>query len=102
MTSIPLGHLLTLGALLFSIGLVGVLTRRNVLILLMSIEVMLNAVNLTLVAFSRYNGWTEGHVLAFFIIAVAAAEAAVGLAMVLAVFRLKQSIYVDTLRLLKR
>lgn len=102
MTSIPLGHLLLLGATLFAIGLVGVLTRRNVLVLLMSVEVMLNAVNLTLVAFSRYRGWTEGHVLAFFIIAVAAAEAAVGLAMVLAVFRLKQNVHVDELRLLKR
>lgn len=102
MTSIPLGHLLVLAAVLFSIGLVGVLTRRNVLVMLMSIEVMLNAVNLTLVAFSRYRGWTEGHVLAFFIIAIAAAEAAVGLAMVLAVFRIKQTVYVDELRLLKR
>lgn len=102
MTAIPLGHLLILAAALFTMGMVGVLTRRNVLVMLMSIEVMLNAVNLTLVAFSRYNGWTEGHVLAFFIIAVAAAEAAVGLAMVLAVFRLKQTVYVDELKLLKR
>lgn len=102
MTAIPLGHLLILAAVLFTIGLIGVLTRRNVLLMLMSVEVMLNAVNLTLVAFSRYNGWTEGHVVAFFIIAVAAAEAAVGLAMVLAVFRLKQTVYVDELKLLKR
>ncbi len=102
MTAIPLGHLLILAAALFTLGMIGVMTRRNVLVMLMSIEVMLNAVNLTLVAFSRYNGWTEGHVLAFFIIAVAAAEAAVGLAMVLAVFRLKQTVYVDELKLLKR
>jgi NADH-quinone oxidoreductase subunit K len=102
MTSIPLGHILLLAAMLFAIGLAGVLTRRNVLVMLMSVEVMMNAVNLTLVGFSRYNAWTEGHVLAFFIIAVAAAEAAVGLAMVLAVFRLKQTTYVDELRLLKR
>lgn len=102
MTSIPLSHLLLLGALLFSIGLTGVLTRRNVLVVLMSIEVMLNAVNLTLIAFSRFHGWIEGHVLAFFIIAVAAAEAAVGLAMVLAVFRLKPDIHLDALKLLKR
>lgn len=102
MTSIPLAHILLLAALLFGIGLAGVVTRRNILVMLMSVEVMLNAVNLTLVGFSRYNGWTEGHVLAFFIIAVAAAEAAVGLAMVLAVFRLKQTTYVDELRLLKR
>ena len=102
MTSIPLGHILILAALLFGIGLAGVLTRRNILILFMSVEIMLNAVNLTLVGFSRYNGATEGHVLAFFIIAVAAAEAAVGLAMVLAAFRLKQSMYIDEFRLLKR
>jgi NADH-quinone oxidoreductase subunit K len=102
MTSIPLSHLLLLGAVLFTIGLAGVLTRRNILIVLMSIEVMLNAVNLTLIAFSRYHGWTEGHVLAFFIIAVAAAEAAVGLAMVLAVYRVKRDVYVDALKLLKR
>ncbi len=102
MTSIPLHHLLTLGALLFCIGFIGVLTRRNILILLMSIEVMLNAVNLTLLAFARYNGATEGQVLAFFIIAVAAAEAAVGLAMVLAMFRLKQDVHIDTMNLLKR
>jgi NADH-quinone oxidoreductase subunit K len=101
MTAIPLGHLLILAAMLFSLGLVGVLTRRNVLVLMMSIEVMLNAVNLTLVAFSRYRGWTEGHVIAFFIIAVAAAEAAVGLAMVLAVFRLKKTVYIDELKTLK-
>lgn len=102
MTSIPLSHVLMLGAMLFSIGLVGVITRRNILIVLMSVEIMLNAVNLTLVAFSRYNGMLEGHVLAFFIIAVAAAEAAVGLAMVLAFFRLRQTVHLDVLRLLKR
>jgi NADH-quinone oxidoreductase subunit K len=102
MTSIPLHHLLTLAAILFAIGLAGVITRRNVLILLMSIEVMLNAVNLTLLAFARWRGETEGHVLAFFVIAIAAAEAAVGLAMVLAMFRLKQDVHVDTLKLLKR
>ncbi len=102
MTGIPLGHILILAAILFSIGLVGALTRRNILIILMCVELMLNAVNLTLVGFSRYNGGTEGHVLAFFIIAVAAAEAAVGLAMVLAFFRVKKTVYVDELRLLKR
>jgi NADH-quinone oxidoreductase subunit K len=102
MTAIPLAHLLILAAALFTLGMIGVMTRRNVLVMLMSVEIMLNAVNLTLVAFSRYHGWTEGHVLAFFIIAVAAAEAAVGLAMVLAVFRLKQTVYVDELKLLKR
>lgn len=102
MTAIPLSHVLILGAMLFGVGLVGVLTRRNVLVVLMSVEIMLNAVNLTLIAFSRYFGLAEGHVLAFFIIAVAAAEAAVGLALVLAFFRRRQSIHLDELRLLKR
>lgn len=102
MTSIPLTHHLLLAAALFGIGLVGVLTRRNVLVLLMSIELMLNAVNLTFIAFSRHTATTDGQVFAFFVIAVAAAEAAVGLAMVLAVFRLKHSVFVDELKLLKR
>lgn len=102
MTTIPLSHVLMLGAMLFSIGLAGVITRRNILIVLMSVEIMLNAVNLTLVGFSRYHGLLEGHVLSFFIIAVAAAEAAVGLAMVLAFFRLRQTVHLDELKLLKR
>lgn len=101
MTTVPLAAVLGLGALLFAIGLVGVLTRRNVLIVLMSVELMLNAVNLTLIGFSRYTGQMEGHALAFFIIAIAAAEAAVGLAMVLAFFRLKRSVHLDELKLLK-
>ncbi len=102
MTTIPLTHVLTLAAMLFGIGLFGVITRRNVLIVLMSVEIMLNAVNLTLVGFARYNAMLEGHVLAFFIIAIAAAEAAVGLAMVLAFFRLRRTVNIDELRLLKR
>ncbi len=102
MTAIPMGHALLVGAILFAIGLVGVVTRRNVLVVLMSVELMLNAVNLTLITFSRFGGQTEGHVLAFFIIAVAAAEVAVGLAMVLAFFRLKKSVQLDELHLLKR
>lgn len=102
MEAIPLSHVLGLGAVLFGIGLVGVLTRRNVLIVLMSVELMLNAVNLTLIAFSRYSTQMEGHVLAFFIIAIAAAEAAVGLALVLAFFRLKKTVHLDELKLLRR
>jgi NADH-quinone oxidoreductase subunit K len=102
MTTIPLSHVLTLAAMLFGIGLAGAITRRNILIVLMSVEIMLNAVNLTFVGFSRYYGFMEGHVLAFFIIAIAAAEAAVGLAMVLAFFRVKQTVHLDELRLLKR
>ncbi len=102
MSAIPLPHILALGAILFGIGLTGVITRRNVLIVLMSVEIMLNAVNLTLVGFSAHNAMIEGHVLAFFIIAVAAAEAAVGLAMVLAFFRVRKTINLDELKLLRR
>jgi len=102
MTFVPLGHYLALGAVLFVVGLAGVLTRRSALVTLMSIEIMLNAVNLTVVAFARYKGLTEGHALAFFNIAVAAAEAAVGLALTLAVFRLHKAVDIDDLRILRR
>ena len=101
MEAIPLSHVLGVAAVLFGIGFIGVLTRRNVLIVLMSIEIMLNAGNLTLIAFSRYNTQMEGHVLVFFVIAIAAAEVAVGLAMVLAFFRLKRSVHLDELKLLR-
>ena len=101
MTSIPLSYYLVLGAVLFSIGTVGVLTRRNALIVFMSIEIMLNAVNLTLIAFSRFRGDEGGHVIAFFVIAVAAAEAAVGLAIILSVFRHKRSVNIDEVKALK-
>jgi NADH-quinone oxidoreductase subunit K len=101
MTAIPLGHWLTLAAILFGLGTVGVLTRRNALVVFMSIEIMLNAVNLTLLAFARYRGDVNGHVMAFFIIAVAAAEAAVGLAIVLQVFRHKATVSIDESRSLK-
>jgi NADH-quinone oxidoreductase subunit K len=91
-----LEHYAILSALLFTIGSVGFLTRRNVLVQLMSIELMLNAVNLALVAFNRIHGRDmNGHVFAFFIIAVAAAEAAVGLAIVLSFYRLKHSVNSD-------
>lgn len=101
MEAIPLGHWLGLGAVLFTIGTVGVITRRNALVVFMSIELMLNAVNLTLLAFSRYRGDEQGHVMAFFIIAVAAAEVAVGLAIMLSVFRHKQTVALDEVRALK-
>ena len=91
-----LEHYVLLSSLIFTIGGVGFLVRRNVLVQLMSIELMLNAVNLTLVAFNRrYVDDMNGQVFAFFIIAVAAAEAAVGLAIVLAFYRLKSSIFSD-------
>ena len=93
---ISLQHYLILGAILFSIGTMGFLTRRNVIVALMSIELMLNAVNLTLVAFNRMHQQAHtGQMFAFFIIAVAAAEAAVGLAIVLALYRVAKTVWTD-------
>lgn len=99
---IGLGHYLVLAAVLFGIGAIGFLTRRNVLIQLMSIEIMLNSVNLTLIAFNRFLPSTHaGQVFAFFVIAVAAAEAAVGLAIVISLYRLRKSVNTDEANLLK-
>lgn len=99
---ISLGHYLVLSALLFGIGSIGFLTRRNMLIQLMSIEVMLNAVNLTFVAFNRWLPSNHtGQLFAFFVIAVAAAEAAVGLAIVISLYRLKKSVHSDEANALK-
>jgi NADH-quinone oxidoreductase subunit K len=94
-------HYLVLGAALFLLGVIGVLTRRNVVIVLMSIELILNAVNLNLVAFSRFWGDVHGQVFAIFIITDAAAEAAVGLGILIAFFRNKETINVDEVNLLK-
>lgn len=102
-----LAHYLVVSGLLFTIGLAGVLLRRNILIIFMSLELMLNAANLSLVAFSRYNLTLEGmpnfngQVLVFFIITVAAAEVAVGLAIIVALFRAKQTTHVEDLDTLK-
>ena len=98
---IPTTHFLGLAAILFGIGLLGVMIRRNVLIMMMSVELMLNAVNLTLIAFSRAWGLATGQGFAFFIIALAAAEAAVGLAIVVAVFRTRHTVNVDELKLMR-
>jgi NADH-quinone oxidoreductase subunit K len=99
---IGLGHYLVLSAVLFGIGSIGFLTRRNVLIQLMSIEIMLNAVNLTLVAFNRWLPQNHaGQLFSFFVIAVAAAEAAVGLAIVISLYRLTKSIHTDEATTLK-
>ncbi len=99
---IGLGTYLALAAVLFGIGAIGFLTRRNTLFQLMSIEIMLNSVNLTLVAFNRWSPTTHtGQVFAFFVIAVAAAEAAVGLAILIALYRLKKSVESDRADLLK-
>jgi NADH-quinone oxidoreductase subunit K len=99
---IPAEHYVVLSAILFTVGGVGFLVRRNVLVALMSIEVMLNAVNLALVAFNRQQtGSQTGQVFAFFIIAAEAAEVAVGLAIVLALYRLKRTVRSDEADLLK-
>ncbi len=99
--SIDLYSYLGLSAMLFAIGVVGVLVRRNVIILFMCIELMLNSVNLTLAAFSSYLGDQTGQVLVFFVMAVAAAEAAVGLAIVISLFRNKQTVNIDEINILK-
>jgi NADH-quinone oxidoreductase subunit K len=101
MQSIPLEYYLTLAGVLFSIGAIGVLTRRNAIIIFMCIELMLNSVNLTLVAFSSFLGNSAGQIFVFFVMTVAAAEAAVGLAIMLALFRNKQTIYVDEVNLMR-
>lgn len=94
-------HYLVLAAVVFSIGVIGVLTRRNILIILMSIELMLNAVNLNLVAFSDRLQDLGGQVFAVFVITVAAAEAAVGLGIIIALFRNKETVNVDEVDLMK-
>lgn len=98
---VPLEYYLALSAITFVIGTIGVLTRRNAIIIFMSIELMLNSVNLTLVSFSSFMGDSAGQIFVFFIMSVAAAEAAVGLAIVLALFRNKKTVYVDEVNLLK-
>ena len=98
---VPVGNILILAAVLFSIGTAGVLLRRNALVIFMSIEMQLNAVNLTLVAFSRQLGNLDGQVLAFFSMVVAAAEVVVGLAIIVSIFRLRTTVSVDEENLLK-
>ncbi|MBK8256013.1 MAG: NADH-quinone oxidoreductase subunit NuoK [Polyangiaceae bacterium] len=102
MSTVPVEYFLIVAAVLFVVGAVGFLLRRNLLVLLMSIELMLNSVNLTLVAYNRLHAANHaGQNLAFFVIAVAAAEAAVGLAIVLAFFRVRKTIHSDEANLLK-
>ncbi len=98
---VPVTHFLYLAVVLFLLGTVGVLVRRNVLVILMSIELMLNAANIALVAFSRLWGNLDGQVMAMFVIAVAAAEAAVGLAIVVSIFRARTGTDIDDLSLLR-
>jgi NADH-quinone oxidoreductase subunit K len=94
-------YYLMLAALLFTVGAVGVLTRRNAILVFMCIELMLNSVNLTLVTFSRANGDLDGQVMAFFVMVVAAAEVVVGLAIIMSIFRTRRSASVDDANLLK-
>jgi NADH-quinone oxidoreductase subunit K len=98
---VTINHYLALSAIVMTIGVIGVLTRRNVIVVLMSIELILNAVNINLVAFSDYLQNGIGQVFTIFVITVAAAEAAVGLGIVIAVFRNKETVNIDDLDLLK-
>jgi len=98
---VGLEHYLIVSALLFALGLLGVITRKNLLVLYMSLELMLNSANLALVAFSRFNDNLNGQVMVFFIITVAAAEVSVGLALIVALFRKRRSAHVEDLASLK-
>ncbi|MFI5353577.1 MAG: NADH-quinone oxidoreductase subunit NuoK [Candidatus Binatales bacterium] len=98
---VPTGYYMALSAALFAIGVAGVVLRRNVIVMFMSIELMLNAVNLAFVALGRGFGTADGQVIVFFVITVAAAEAAVGLAIMLAIFRSRETINADELNLMR-
>ena len=99
--NVGLEHYLVVSAVLFALGLLGVITRRNILVIYMSLELMLNAANLALVSFSRFNNNLDGQVMVFFIITVAAAEVDVGLALIVALFRRRQTTHVEDLTTLK-
>ena len=98
---IPLSHYLLVSAVLFAIGTAGVFLRRNLITILLSIEIMLNAVNLTFIAFGRQFGSLDGQIIVFFVMTVAAAEAAVGLAIVIGLYRHRESLNPDTFASLK-
>ncbi len=99
--TIPISYYLLLSGILFIIGVIGVLTRRNAIVIFMSIELMLNAVNLTFIAFSKHLNSLDGQIFVFFVMVVAAAEVAVGLALIVAIFRLRESVYVDEINIMK-
>jgi NADH-quinone oxidoreductase subunit K len=100
-STVPIEWYVALSVILFTIGAMGVLLRRNAIIIFMSVELMLNSANLLFVAFARYLGDIDGQVLVFFVITVAAAEVAVGLALIVVIFRTKHSINIDEINLLK-
>jgi NADH-quinone oxidoreductase subunit K len=99
--TVPLHYYLTLSGILFTIGAIGVMIRKNPIVIFMCIELMLNAVNLSFIAFSRHWASFDGQILAFFVMTVAAAEVAVGLGIIVAIFRQRHSIDVDEVHLLK-
>jgi NADH-quinone oxidoreductase subunit K len=98
---VPLEHVIILSIIIFSIGIMGVLFRKNAIIIFMSIELMLNAVNLSLVGFSRYYNSVDGQVFIFLVMTLAAAEVAVGLAIIVSLFRNKQTINIDEMNILR-
>tara|TARA_B100000959_G_scaffold267193_1_gene310410 strand:+ start:204 stop:509 length:306 start_codon:yes stop_codon:yes gene_type:complete len=98
---VPIEHVIILSLIIFSIGILGVLIRKNAIIIFMSIELMLNAVNLSLVGFSRYYNSVDGQVFVFLIMTLAAAEVAVGLAIIVSLFRNKQTINIDKINILR-
>ncbi len=98
---VPTNYFIALSAILFAIGAVGVLVRRNIIVIFMSIELMLNAANLAFVAFARHQHSMDGQVIVFFVMTVAAAEAAVGLAIILQLFRHRETVNADELTLLR-
>ncbi len=99
---VPIEHYLILSALLFTIGAAGVIISRNLIIMFMSIELMLNAANLAIIAFSRLHNLMDGHVMVFIVMTVAAAEAAVGLAIIIMIFRKRETINADKFNFMKR
>lgn len=99
--SVPIEYYLLLSAFMFFVGVAGVLTRRNAIVVFMSIELMLNSANLTLIAFASFMGSSVGHLFVFFVMTVAAAEAAVGLAIIIAIFRNKLTVNIDEINILK-
>ena len=100
-SALTLNHYLIVSGLLFALGIAGVIIRRNALVIYMALEMNLNAANLALIAFSKFNRIIDGQILVFFIIAIAAAEVAVGLAIIVALYRRKQTISVDELTTLR-
>jgi NADH-quinone oxidoreductase subunit K len=98
---ITLNHYLFVSGLLFALGIAGVIIRRNALVIYMALEMNLNAANLALIAFSKFNKLVDGQILVFFIIAIAAAEVAVGLAIIVALYRRKQTVSVDELKTMR-